>query len=217
MNMGPSPPLIRTIALAMVSVVLASCTQAVRLSAVDRHQLSGHQAIHVVHYETPPPTVTQYSKVRFPAPTEVYRSLGHEPAAPVAERLSKTLARKGGLRNLNVDPQPRPRPVPDATPVDRSRFTNGLVLELWIDQWTFGEIAGKPGLAAMRLNARSRLSRASDGKTLWSTGRCQVGGPQHREYRIASADLSNSGRLRRLVTEARNECVRQIARDFDDR
>jgi len=201
----------------MAAMVLAACTQSVRLSTTDRHTLASQEVIPVVYYETPPPVLSRYSKIRFPAPTEIYRTVGAEPAGQLAERLSRTLGRLGGLRNVKIHDHPLLRPVPDSKSGYRTPFQKGLLLEVWVDQWIFGEIAGKPGFAALRFDARSRLIRAEDGKVLWSTGRCQVGSPKSREYRIASIDLSKAGKLHKLMSDARNECVRQIARDFDDR
>lgn len=134
----------------------------------------------------------------------------------IAERLSRVIARKAGLKNLNLESRDQPRPIQNPADRYRAEKKNGLVLELWMDEWSFSEVAGKPGHAGMRFDARSRLTRVADGRILWSSGRCQVGGTPNRAYRISSTDLTKPARLRKLMADARNECVRQIARDFDN-
>ena len=70
----------------------------------------------------------------------------------------------------------------------------------------------------MTLGARSRLSRVEDGRVLWSTGHCSVdGNSSNREQRLAGTELTSGTKLRKLLAAARDECARQLLRDFDTR
>lgn len=196
-------------------MLLAACSHGVRLSEADRNALKRAPAIHVLHYETAPPDMKTHGQQPLPAAAELRRLSGADPAALVAASFSRLLGRKHKLHNLKIEARHLPRPVAKS-PLDyKPKYRRGLALELWLDTWSFEAVADSPDQVGMRLDGRARLGRIDDGQVLWSTGRCRVGGGANRDFRLAAADLRNTVRLRKLLAEARNECARQLVRDFD--
>jgi hypothetical protein len=198
-----------------VGMLLAACSHGVRPTEADRAALKRAPVIHVLHYETAPPTVKAYGKQPLPAAAELRRTSGADPAALVAASLGRLFGKKEKLNNLRMESQHLPRPVAASALDHKPKFRRGLALELWLDTWSFESVAGNPSEVGMRLEGRARLSRLDDGQVLWSTGRCRVGGSTNRDYRLAASDLRNTVKLRKLLNEARNECARQLVRDFD--
>ena len=137
------------------------------------------------------------------------------PAALLAQNFSRLLGKKEKLKNLHIEPRPLPRPVAkDASPY-REKYRRGLVLELWVDEWSFAPLPTDSKTYAMALVARSRLARVEDGRVLWSTGHCSVdGNSSNREQRLAGTELTSGTKLRKLLAAARDECARQLLRDF---
>jgi len=199
-------------------LLLAACqTGGVRLSERDHVLLETQPVIHVVHYETPAPGLKYYNKAPPVQASAIRHAAGSEPAAPLATAFARLLEKKENLRNLKIASQSLPRPVATSPDLLPAPFHNGLVLELWIERWSFEAIAGVPGQYTFSLDGRSRLARPADNRTLWSTGLCRVGGLQSRGYRIAAAELANTAKLRKLLNTARNECTRALLRDFNAR
>jgi len=208
-------PVRRILAVMAAGLLLAACSHGVRLSDTDRATLRSQPAIHVLHYETAPPAVKAYGEEPLPAAAELRRLSGADPAALVAASLSRTLGRKNRLTNLKLEPHHLPRPVAKSALDHKPKYRHGLALELWLDTWSFEPVAGNPSQVGMRLDGRARLSRLDDGRVLWSSGQCRVGGAQNRDYRLTVANLRNAVKLRKVLNEARSECARQLARDFD--
>jgi hypothetical protein len=108
--------------------------------------------------------------------------------------------------------------LPVATDTDpfREQYRHGLVLELWVEEWNFSSLPADTKTYLMTLNLRSRLSRVDDGQVLWSTGHCSVGGnnANNRDVRLTRSELTSGTRLRKLLATARDECARQLYRDF---
>lgn len=186
----------------------------VRLAASERNSLDEQPAIHVLHYATPLPVLKASNKTPPPRPETIRRAVGADPAALVAAGFSRLIGRRQKLRNLKLESQSLPRPVAGSALGHKPKYRRGLALELWLDTWAFEAVAGAPGQYGMRLAARARLSRLDDGQVLWSTGQCRVDGARGRDYRLAVADLDNAVKLRKLLAAARDECARQLARDF---
>jgi len=70
-----------------------------------------------------------------------------------------------------------------------------------VDEWSFSPLPADSRIYLMTLNARSRLARVADGRVLWSTGRCSVGGnnASNRDMRLAGTDLTGGTKLRKLL------------------
>jgi hypothetical protein len=204
---------------AMLCLLLVSAcgTQGVRLSDTDRASLDNQPATQVLHYATPLPRIKAGNKS--PAPADVRRHAAADPAALIAQGFSRLLGKKKRFKNLRVESQPLPLPVPNETTRYREKYRRGLVLELWVEEWSFSPLPADTKTYWMTLNARSRLARVEDGRVLWSSGRCSLGGnnASNRELRLAGAELTGGTKLRKLLVMARDECVRQLMRDFDAR
>jgi hypothetical protein len=204
---------------AMLCLLLVSAcgTQGVRLSDTDRASLDNQPAIQVLHYSTPLPRIKAGNKS--PAPADVRRHAAADPAALIAQSFSRLLGKRKRLKNLRVESQPLPLPVANETTRYREKYRRGLVLELWVEEWSFSPLPADTRTYWMTLSARSRLARVEDGRVLWSSGRCSLGGNNagNRELRLAGAELTSGTRLRKLLVMARDECARQLMRDFDAR
>ena len=200
-----------------VFALLGACTQGVRLSGDDRAQLAGQPAIQMLNYETPLPRIK--SGVRNPpTPGAVHQHAAADPATLIAQGFGRLLGKKEKLKNLRTETRPQPRPVADNARHYRDKYRRGLVLELWVDEWGFTSLPADTQSYAMTLKARSRLSRVEDGGVLWSTGRCHVdGNNSNREHQLAGKELTGGIKLRKLLAAARDECARQLMRDFDAR
>lgn len=194
--------------------LLGACAQGVRPSDDERAQLAGQPAINVLHYETPLPRI----KGGDSAAAAVRRHAAADPAALIAQGFSRLFGKKEKLKNLRAEARAQPRPVANDANRFREKYRRGLVLELWVDEWSFAPLPADTKTYAMTLVARSRLSRVEDGRVLWSTGHCSVDGNSgNREQRLAGTELTSGTKLRKLLAAARDECARQLLRDFDTR
>lgn len=199
----------------LATLSLAACTAGIRLSDPDRTELRRQNVVHIVHYESRLPRIQSSSKTAAPNPSAVRRHAAADPAALVAKNFSLLLAKKEKLKNLRVEPGHRPLPVAQDATAYRDKFPNGLVLELWTDAWTFSALPTDPNTFTMTLGVRSRLARTDNGRVLWSTGRCRVDGNNtNRDQRLLSTELTSGKKLRKVLAAARDECVRQLIRDF---
>lgn len=200
-------------------LVSACATQSVRLSDTDRASLNNQPAIQVLHYETPLPEIKTGSKNPPPAAFDVRKHAAADPAALIAQSFGRLLGKKEKLKNLRDEPRHLPRPVASDASVYRKQYQHGAVLELWVEEWSFSPLPADTRTYLMTLNARSRLTRVDDGRVLWSSGRCNVGGSStnNRELRLAGIELTGGSKLRKLLAMARDECARQLMRDFDAR
>lgn len=199
--------------LLLACALLGACAQGVRLSENDRAHLAGQPAIQVLYYQTPLPHVQAG-----PAPAAVRRHAGADPAALIAFGFGRLLGKKEKLKNLRVETRPLPRPVVGDAKHHQPKYRRGLALELWVDEWSFAPLVTDFKTYAMTLDARGRLGRIEDGRVLWSTGHCTLNGNKNnRELRLAGAELTRGVRLRKLLAAARDECARQLLRDFEVR
>jgi hypothetical protein len=197
----------------LFAVLLAGCSnQGVRLSPADRDALDRQPVIHVLHYETALPQVKNGAKTA--APAGIRHAAGADPAGLIAQSFSRLIGRKEKLKNLQVESHHLPPPVAKNPTDYRKKYRRGLALELWVDRWSFEPSAQRPDHYTMRLNARARLARIDDGHVLWSTGNCSANGKNTREPNLTNSDLTKGTRLRKAIAAARDECVRQLARDF---
>jgi hypothetical protein len=206
-------------ALLCLLLVSACAPQGVRVSDADRAGLADQPAIQVLHYQTPLPQIQAAGKKPPPAAAEVRKHAGADPAALIAQSFSRLLGKKEKLKNLHVESRHLPLPVASDASRYREQYRRGLVLELWVEEWGFSPLPADPKTYWMTLTARSRLARVDDGRVLWSTGRCSVGGnnANNRDLRLAATELTAGTRLRKLLASARDECARQLLRDFDTR
>jgi hypothetical protein len=195
-----------------IILLLAGCAHGVRLSEADRAQLKDASRIHVLPYEASPPRLKTASRTSAQTPVAIRRHAGADPTTLIAGSFVNLLAKKERLRNLHLE-KSRPPPVPKSAKDYAHHKWHGLALDMWVDDWTFEEIASQPGHFGMRLTAGARLARIDNGHVLWSTGRCSVGGNGH-ELRLSKTELTHGPRLRKLLTYTREECARQFVRDF---
>ena len=194
---------------------LTACAAGVRLSEPDRTGLNRQAVIHVVHYESALPRLQNRAKTGMPTPAAVRRHAAADPAALVAQSLSQLLAKKEKLKNLRIEPRHLPLPVAKNATAYREKFRKGLVLELWTDAWSFAALPADPNTYAVILSVHARLANVQDGRVLWSTGRCRVDGNNgDRELRLLGKELTSGTKLRKLLAAARDECARQLVRDF---
>lgn len=199
----------------LVTLLLAACAAGVRLSDTDRTELRRQSVIHVVHYESRLPRIETKNKPSVPNSSAVRRHAAADPAALVAKNFSLLLAKKEKLKSLHVEPGHRPLPVVRDATAYRDKFKNDLVLELWTEAWTFAALPTDSNTYTMSLGMRSRLARTDNGRVLWSTGRCRVdGNTAGREQRLLHAELTSGTKLRKVLAAARDECARQLIRDF---
>jgi len=204
-------------ALVLCVLLISGCaSQGVRLSDADRTSLASQPAIQVLHYETPLPEIKSGSKNPPPAAIDVRQHAATDPAVLIAQGFSRLLGKKEKVNSLHVESRHLPRPVAKDASSYREQYRHGLVLELWVDDWSFSPLPADTKIYLMTLTARSRLARVEDGRVLWSTGRCGVGGntASNRDMRLAESDFTAGTRLRKLLAAARDECVRQLLRDF---
>jgi hypothetical protein len=200
-------------------LMCACAPQGVRLSDSERANLDRQPAIYVLHYQSPAPVILAGGKNPPPTATEVRKHAGADPAMLVAQSFSRLLAKKEKLDNLHVEPRHLPLPVATDTRLFREKFRNGLVQELWVQEWNFSPLPADTKTYLMTLNLRSRLSRVDNGQVLWSSGSCSVGGNTagNRDMRLTLTELTSGTRLRKLLATARDECARQLLRDLDNR
>jgi len=200
-----------------VLLVSACASPGVRLSDADRASLANQPAIQVLHYETPLPAIKAGSKNPPPAAFDVRKHAAADPAALIAQSFSRLLGKKVKVTKLQVDSRQLPQPVAKDASIYREKYRQGLVLELWVDEWSFSPLPADARFYLMTLNASSRLARVEDGRVLWSTGRCSVGGnnASNRDMRLAGTELTGGTKLRKLLAAARDECARQLMRNFD--
>jgi hypothetical protein len=198
----------------LCSLLVSACgTQGVRLSDADRASLNGQPKIHVLHYQTPLPDIKTGGKNPPPAAANIRKHAAADPAALIAQSFGQLLGKKEKLNNLQVESRHLPLPVAKDAGIYREKYRRDLVLELWVDEWSFRPLPADTKVYLMTLNARSRLARVEDGRVLWSTGRCSVG--SNRDMRLAGTELTGGTKLRKLLAGARDECARQLLRDFD--
>jgi hypothetical protein len=198
-------------------VLCSACaTQSVHLSDSDRTTLRTQPAIYVLHYQTAAPEILAGGKKPPPAAAEVRKHAAADPAALIGQSFSHLLGKKEKLNNLHVEPQHLPLPVANNARVYQAQYRHGLALELWVDEWHFNPLLADTKTYLMTLNLRTRLARIDDGQVLWSTGRCSVGGNTagNRDMRLTRTELTSGTRLRKLLAMARDECARQLYRDF---
>lgn len=196
------------------ALLLPACgTSGKRLNDAERANLGKASAIHVFYYDTPLPQLRSADK-NAPTPAAVRKSLAADPAAQVASQFARALARQEKLRNVQ-NPQALTRPVVNNPREFRDKLQDGLVLELWTDDWTIGPVANNPKSYALTLAMQSRLSRVKDGRRLWTAEGCRVNGS--RDHKLTLPDLTQGTRLRKALTAARDECAQQLLRDFTRR
>lgn len=215
-----SPKACARIALiAYLSLLCACATPGIRLSDSERADLKNQPAISVLHYQTPLPTVQAGGRTAPPSAAAVRKHAGVDPALLIAQGFSRMLGKRDKLKNLQVETRYLNLPVADNARSFRTLYPHGLVLELWVDDWTFNPLPADSRTWLMTLGLQSRLSRIDDGQILWSTGRCAVGGhtAKNRDWRLAQAELTSGARLRKLLAMARDECARQLMRDLESR
>ena len=215
---NPAIHISRCLALSgLLSAVLlfAGCATDIPLTPGDRLALKSQPVIHVAHYESPLPVMKPLGKVVLPPAENVRKTTGADPAALVATGLGRLLEKTEKLGNLRIEPKRLARPLARNPHELREQFKSGLALELWVNHWGFEAVPGVPGQYSLRLDGQARLSNPQEGRVLWSSAACRVSGMGNRSFRSTADELGNTVKLRKLLVAARNECARQLARDFD--
>jgi hypothetical protein len=192
----------------------ACSTGGKRLNDTERAYLKDASAIHVFHYDTALPQIRSADK-KAPTPAAVRKVLAADPAAQIAGQFARVLARQERLRNVQT-PRPLTRPVSTNPREFRDKLRDGLVLELWVDDWQFSPVPAEPKNHVMTLTTHARLTRLTDGKLLWRAEGCRLANGA-RSVKLAAADLTQPVRLRKALTAARDECAQQLLRDFTRR
>ena len=203
------------LALLGLAPLLAACAHTVSLATADRTALKKQPTIQVLHYQTGLPTVNTTTGTPAPTAPEVRRAAGADPAALVASSLSRLIEKKQKLHNLHLDSSPLPPPVVRNTTALKPKVRRGLALELWVDDWMFERVAGAPGQLAMQFEGHARLTNPDNGRVLWVAEPCRIAGARNHDYRISARDLAANIKLRKLLATARDDCARQLMRDFD--
>lgn len=198
-----------------LGLLTACAAPGVRLSDSDRARLAKEALIPVLVYETPLPRIQTAVKTEAPAPVDVRRAAGSDPAQLVAQGFTRLLEKKHKFKNLRVEARLQPRPVADSGRVHQARYKKGTLLELWVDRWGLQALPAEPNTYKLALSARTRLTQLADGRELWTTGRCSVGAGNHNDWRVTAADIKHAARLRKVLAAVRDECARQLLRDFD--
>lgn len=209
-----------TFTLLLCVLLVSGCgTQGVRLSDADRANLKKQPAFQMLHYETPLPEMRNGAKAPPPSGFDVRRHAAADPAALIAMSFSQLLAKKEKIKGLRVESRHLPLPVAKNASIYREKYRHGLVMELWVDEWSFTPLPANTRIYLMTLSIRSRLASVEDGRVLWSTGHCSVGGntASNRDMRLSGTELTTGTRLRKLLAAARDECARQLMRDFNMR
>jgi hypothetical protein len=209
----------------------ACASKQVYLDDSERAALRKQPAIHVMHYATPtpevrPPTVSRsYVKVKLhdaPNGVEIQSNLGnYDPTLEIANQFTRALTKSAGLGNLRTEREATPLPVVSDVGIFKDKFKNGTVLEVWIERWGFHFTPIDWQTYTITMQARSRLTRLEDGKTLWNIGGCGYGGSgKTYSERIVLADLKTSeskkvqAKIKQTVSNIAVECARQLLHDY---
>lgn len=201
------------VAVALGLLLLAGCARHVPLTDSDRARLAKEPVIHAAHYPAPEPVVKAIGKTSVPTPATLAGHAGTDPAAQLSQGLARLIGKKQRLRNLQVEKRALTPPLARDATIHQARFRRGLVLETWVEGWSFAPAKGGTGDYLLSLRAHSRLARIDDGQVLWLSRGCRVGNDSHNT-RLTARDLNNANRVQRATAAARDECVRQLARDF---
>lgn len=202
------------------------------LNDADRADLRNQPVIQVLHYVTPPPSVDAPKANVAPqaidklqaAPTgnDIQMNLGgYDPTLDLSRRFSGMLARSAGLKNLRLDRETAPLPRAMDAKGFQTRYKNGAVLEVWIDDWGFRHVPADLKTYTPTFNARARLTRMQDGQVLWNAGRCSYAGTgKNFNDRIVLADLKSKGgkraqaKFRQVMGQVADHCAQQLLRDY---
>ena len=203
----------RCLAAALGGMLLAGCTHDIPLHDSDRARLGKEPVIHVVHYRAPEPVVKTNPKTSAPTPAALQGSVGSDLAGQLSRGLARLIGKKQRLRNLRMEKETLPLPVARDAAAHQTRFRRGMVLETWVQGWSLEPARDTAGSYVLTLRARSRLTRIEGGQVLWLSRTCQVGTDSHNT-RVPAGEIGKTHRLRKAADAARDECVRQLARDF---
>ena len=193
--------------------LVTACSSGVRLSEPERAGIE-QQTVNIVHYHSALPRIEPRTKLAITTPLAIRQHAAADPAAIVAQSFSRLLGKKEKIKNLRVEAHGLALPVPNSATGYREKFRHGLVLEVWTAGWSFAALPADPKTYAMTLGIRTRLTRLADGQVLWSTGQCRTDGLNNRALRLPAKELTSGIMLRKLLAAARDECARQLVRDF---
>lgn len=193
--------------------LVTACSSGVRLSDPERAGIE-QQTVNIVHYQSALPRIEPHTKLAITAPLAIRQHAAADPAAIVAQSFSRLLEKKEKIKNLRLESRGLALPVPNSATGYREKFRHGLVLELWTVGWSFAALPADPKTYAMKLAISTRLTRLADGQVLWSTGQCRTDGLNNRALRLPAKELTSGIMLRKLLAAARDECARQLVRDF---
>lgn len=202
------------------------------LTDADRANLRSQPSIQVIRYATPAPSVeaprsnvtpaTNVEHPATPAGTGIESNPGgYDPTLDLSRRFSGMLMRRAGLKNLRLEREPAPLPPAKDARSIQSRYKNGAVLEVWIDNWGFRSVPAEVKTYTPTLHARARLTRVQDGKVLWNGGSCTyVNTGKTTSDRIDLAGLKSKdskkaqAKFRQVMGQVADHCAQQLLRDY---
>jgi len=208
---------------------LGGCAHGVKMNADTRARMARAPAIHVVHYVTPdpqihPPAAHGHWGVRInlhqvPAPSEVRERMGLDLTTEIAKGVAHGLRTNGKLANLVAENRSQPLPPDSAIDHYRARYRKGMVLEVWLRQWSFNYLPVDFKTYSLILDARTRLIDLSDGQVLWDTASCGFGSAGDYRNRLVLSDLRSNpksfrGKIGTIARQARDSCSLQVSRRY---
>jgi hypothetical protein len=205
--------------LAALSVILQGCAGArINISPEDRASLKNSPAIYVVRYQSPamdlmtPKTVAGGGLItdmtgssELPSGVALQRA-----SSALTDQFVRKLASEGRLTNLRVEPKPLPLPFKEDVSHYRSKYMDGLVLEIYALQG-----AGYKVLNWQTYNfgmlGKVRLIRVADNKVLWMD-MCSVGGQNDDSLTldIKEFEANDGARLKQLIPLSADRCSRVL-------
>jgi hypothetical protein len=132
----------------------------------------------------------------------------------VSNNLVQRLKAEGGMNNVRAEPGFLPRPWVEDASHYRGKYSNGLVLELAIDNpmATYGAMNWKTYTYAYA--ARARLIRPSDGKILWSDN-CNLHAfaddADKRRLDVSEFEANGGRRFKEVYSYTNDRCSRILA------
>lgn len=227
-----NPNFFIVIGLFIAALVLSACApKRVYLNDAERAKLRKEPVIHVVHYTTPvpevePPTASHsYVTVKLhdtPTGGEIQDNMGgYDPTLKVAQSFSSILTKSAGLNNLRMTKETTPLPVVKNPAQFKEKYKDGVLLEVWVDNWGFHFVPMDWKTYFLTLGAKARMTRMENGQLIWTVGECGFAGSgKSYDDRIVLGDLKTSGnkkvqaKIKQTLDRIAVECGNQLLQDY---